>query len=58
MNLITFEMPHISQTAIRHIFIINTACGVTQDGHIAVLVKRLFLHELDKVTHRLTSLTN
>ena len=47
MNLITFEMLHISQTAIRHTFIINTACSVLRDGHIAVLVKRLFLHELD-----------
>ena len=33
MNLIMFEMPHISQTAILHTYIINTACSVRQDRH-------------------------
>ena len=33
MNLITFEMPHISQTAILHTFIINAARSVRQDRH-------------------------
>ena len=33
MNLITFEMPHISQTAIRHTFITNTVYSVRRDGH-------------------------